>query len=302
MESLTCATILACAVHTKASRALTSLHKCWLRGTEKRSFILSRPGGEPTEAAFPGSSVQRAKPLSWRLSRPGLSHKPEDEVLAYDCDTDIGESTSSYNFFFSTGATDTYFFISATVVNGHGEGSRSKHRWHPEIFNLVQPRTKFGTNWLSVQGKCPGERKVIVWFRGKSARRSFTKNSRLWRKGFLPWRKQTGLIRSADATDFNSEDRSIKWKGTIDSLEIRKKSQAACPWGRPRSADVYVSRKGSWSQRFVILRLLCGCDVKGLYDRPGVCHIQEGSGEQGKMEETGCEIISGAPTTLAIKG
>ena len=27
----------------------------------------------------------------------------------------------------------------------------------------------------------------------------------------------------------------------------------------------------------------------------------EGSGEQGKMEETGCEIICGAPTTLVVK-
>ena len=37
-------------------------------------------------------------------------------------------------------------------------------------------------------------------------------------------------------------------------------------------------------------------------DRPGVRHLPEGSGEQGKMEETGCEIICGAPTTLAVKG
>ena len=37
-------------------------------------------------------------------------------------------------------------------------------------------------------------------------------------------------------------------------------------------------------------------------DRPGVRKIPEGSGEQGKMEETGCEIICGAPTTLAVKG
>ena len=29
---------------------------------------------------------------------------------------------------------------------------------------------------------------------------------------------------------------------------------------------------------------------------------QRSSGEQGKMEETGCEIICGAPTTLAVKG
>ena len=37
-------------------------------------------------------------------------------------------------------------------------------------------------------------------------------------------------------------------------------------------------------------------------DRPGVRQIPEDSGEQGKMEETGCEIICGDPTTLAVKG
>ena len=36
-------------------------------------------------------------------------------------------------------------------------------------------------------------------------------------------------------------------------------------------------------------------------DRPGVRQVPEGSGEQGKMEQTGCKIISGAPTTLAVK-
>ena len=37
-------------------------------------------------------------------------------------------------------------------------------------------------------------------------------------------------------------------------------------------------------------------------DRPGVRQVPEGSGEQEKVEETGCEIICGAPTTLAVKG
>ena len=37
-------------------------------------------------------------------------------------------------------------------------------------------------------------------------------------------------------------------------------------------------------------------------DRPGVRKVPEGSGEQGKMEKTGCEIVCGAPTTLAVKG
>ena len=37
-------------------------------------------------------------------------------------------------------------------------------------------------------------------------------------------------------------------------------------------------------------------------DRPGVRQVLEGSGEQGKIEETGCPIICGAPMTLAVKG
>ena len=37
-------------------------------------------------------------------------------------------------------------------------------------------------------------------------------------------------------------------------------------------------------------------------DRPGVRQVPEGSEEQRKMEKTGCKIICGAPTTLAVKG
>ena len=37
-------------------------------------------------------------------------------------------------------------------------------------------------------------------------------------------------------------------------------------------------------------------------DSSGVRQVQEGSEEQRKMEETDCEIICGAPTTLAVKG
>ena len=36
-------------------------------------------------------------------------------------------------------------------------------------------------------------------------------------------------------------------------------------------------------------------------DSPGVRQVPEGSGEQGKMEETGCKIIYGAAMTLAVK-
>ena len=37
-------------------------------------------------------------------------------------------------------------------------------------------------------------------------------------------------------------------------------------------------------------------------DRPGFRQVPEGNGEQEKMEKTGCKIICGAPTTLAVKG
>ena len=37
-------------------------------------------------------------------------------------------------------------------------------------------------------------------------------------------------------------------------------------------------------------------------DGPGVRQVPEGSGEQGKMEKTGCKIICGVPTTLTVKG
>ena len=36
-------------------------------------------------------------------------------------------------------------------------------------------------------------------------------------------------------------------------------------------------------------------------DRPGVRKVPKGSGEQGKMEKTGCKIICGAPTTFTVK-
>ena len=37
-------------------------------------------------------------------------------------------------------------------------------------------------------------------------------------------------------------------------------------------------------------------------DRPGVCQVPQGSGEQGKMEKTGCKIICSALTTLTVRG
>ena len=43
-----------------------------------------------------------------------------------------------------------------------------------------------------------------------------------------------------------------------------------------------------------------GIQHQGMY-RPGVRPVPVGSGEQGKMEETGCEIICGALATLTVQ-
>ena len=37
-------------------------------------------------------------------------------------------------------------------------------------------------------------------------------------------------------------------------------------------------------------------------DRLAVRQVPKGTGEQRKMEETGCEVICGAPKTHAVKG
>ena len=40
--------------------------------------------------------------------------------------------------------------------------------------------------------------------------------------------------------------------------------------------------------------------TSGIMGKPGVRQVPEGNGEKRKMEETGCEVICGAPTTLAV--
>ena len=81
--------------------------------------------------------------------------------------------------------------------------------------------------------------------------------------------------------------RKLQWYGHISrSLDLAKTILQGTVerWKKTRQTEKEVGRQ---HQRM---------------DRPGVHQVPEGSGEQGKMEETGCEIICGAPTTLAVKG
>ena len=68
-----------------------------------------------------------------------------------------------------------------------------------------------------------------------------------------------------------------------------------------RSGQNHLARHSERGKKTRPTKKEVGRQHQGM-DRPGVRQVPEGSGEQGKMEKTGCEIICGAPTTLAVKG
>ena len=68
-----------------------------------------------------------------------------------------------------------------------------------------------------------------------------------------------------------------------------------------RSGKNHLARHSKREKKTKRTKKEVGRQHQGM-DRPGGRQVPEGSGEQGKMEKTGCEIICGAPTTLAVKG
>ena len=68
-----------------------------------------------------------------------------------------------------------------------------------------------------------------------------------------------------------------------------------------RSNQNHLARHSERGQKTRRTKEEVGRQHQGM-DRPGVRQVPEGSGEQGKMEKTGCKIVCGAPTTLAVKG
>ena len=81
----------------------------------------------------------------------------------------------------------------------------------------------------------------------------------------------------------------------------RKETQTAVVWscfpfiGSGQNHLARHSERGKKTRR---TKEEVGRQHQGM-DRPGVRQVPEGSGE---MEKTGCKIICGAPTTLAVKG
>ena len=84
----------------------------------------------------------------------------------------------------------------------------------------------------------------------------------------------------------------------------RKETQPAAVWAcLPfiRSGQNHLARHNKRGKKTRQTKEEVGRKHQGM-DRPEVRQVTEGSGEQGKMEKTGCEIICDAPTTLAVKG
>ena len=67
-----------------------------------------------------------------------------------------------------------------------------------------------------------------------------------------------------------------------------------------RSGQNHLARHSERGKKTKQTEKKVGRQYQGM-DRPGVRQVPEGSGEQGKREETCREIICGAPTTLALK-
>ena len=83
----------------------------------------------------------------------------------------------------------------------------------------------------------------------------------------------------------------------------REETQPALVWSRLsfiRSGQNHLARHSERGKKTRRTKEEMGRQHQGI-DRPEVRQVQEGSGEQGKMEETGCEIICGAPMTLEVK-
>ena len=84
----------------------------------------------------------------------------------------------------------------------------------------------------------------------------------------------------------------------------RKETQTAVVWTcLPfiRSGQNHLARHSERRKKTRQTEEEVGRQYQGM-DRPGVCQVPDGSGEQRKKEETGCQITCGARTTLTVKG
>ena len=99
------------------------------------------------------------------------------------------------------------------------------------------------------------------------------------------------------------QDPASNWT-TRKPPDDRKEAQTAVIWSClpfSRSGQNHLARHSERGKKRRQTEEEVGRQLQRM-DRPVVQQVPEGSAEQGKMEKTGCKIICGAPTTLAVKG
>ena len=92
--------------------------------------------------------------------------------------------------------------------------------------------------------------------------------------------------------------------GPHEDLMTMVKGQTAVVWScLPfiRSGQNHLAKHSERGKKTRRTKEEVGRQHQGM-DRPGLRQVPEGNGEQESVEDTGCEIICGAPTTLAVKG
>ena len=96
------------------------------------------------------------------------------------------------------------------------------------------------------------------------------------------------------------QDPACNWT-TRRPPDNRKETQTAVCFPFIRPGPNHFARHSEMGKKTRQTEEEVGKQHQGM-DRPGFRRVPEGIGEQGKMEKTGCRIICGAPTTLAVKG
>ena len=133
------------------------------------------------------------------------------------------------------------------------------------------------------------------------SQKSFKEEYKPWRWGatarYYTSHKKTRLPTRSRCQDLAGN------RTTRRPLDHCKEMQTAVVWSCflfIRSGQTHLARNSERRKKTRQTEEEVGRQHQGM-DRPGVQQIHEGSGEQRKMEKTGCKIICGAPTTLAVK-
>ena len=96
----------------------------------------------------------------------------------------------------------------------------------------------------------------------------------------------------------------FKMRNTGRPPEHCKEMNTQVVWTRitfNRSRQNHIARHSERGKKRWQTEKEVGKQHQGM-ERPGVCQVPEGSGEQVKMEETGCGVIRGAQITPIVKG